>query len=281
MEFGVTKMTDMIQIPPESLESKAQIPQKVWQYLTNIIATEGIIHFSLIDPDLNFQSLRIIKKCVELATYAGTDAILLGGSTIADQLAVEKVAQAIKEITDKPLVIFPGNINAFTQRADAALFMSLLNSRNPYWIIESQVIGAPQLKLWNMETIPTAYVIIEPGGTAGYVGDVKLIPRAKPKIALGYALAAQMLGFKMVYLEAGSGANQAVPPAMVKLLSDNVNIPLIVGGGINSEEDAKQIAKAGASAIVQGTYIEKECAKDNGAGLKRIIAAAKQAAKTG
>ncbi len=273
-------MTDVVQVPRVSPVDKSQPPQKVWQYLTNIIETEGIVHFTLIDPDLNFQSLRAIKKCVELASSAGTDAILLGGSTIADQLAVEKVAQAIKEITDKPLVIFPGNINAFTQRADAALFMSLLNSRNPYWIIESQVIGAPQLKLWKMETIPTAYIIIEPGGTAGYVGDVKLIPRAKPKIALGYALAAQMLGFKLIYFEAGSGANQAVPPTMVKLVTDNIDIPLVVGGGINTEEDAIQIATAGASAIVQGTYIEKECAKDGGAGLKRIIAAAKQAAKT-
>ncbi len=273
-------MTNMIQIPRESPVGNSQQTQKVWQYLTNIIETEGIVHFSLIDPDLNFQSIRSIKKCVEVATSAGTDAILVGGSTIADQLAVDKVVQGIKETTDKPIIIFPGNVNAFTQHADAALFMSLLNSRNPYWIIESQVIGAPQLKLWNMETIPTGYVIIEPGGTAGYIGDVKLIPRTKPKIALGYALAAQMLGFKMIYFEAGSGANQAVPTAMVKLVTDNIDIPLIVGGGIYSEEEATQIAKAGASAIVQGTYIEKECARDGGAGLKRIIMALKQAAQT-
>jgi len=271
-------MTNLFQVPQESPEEKSQTPQKVWKYLTGIIEMEGIVHFTLVDPDLNFQSLRSIKKCVQIATAAGTDGILVGGSTIADQLAVEKVVQAIKENTDKPVIIFPGNINAFTQSANAVLFMSLLNSRNPYWIIESQVIGAPQLKLWNMETIPTAYVIIEPGGTAGYVGDVKLIPRMKPKIALGYALAAQMLGFKMIYFEAGSGANQAVPPSMVKMVTDNIDIPLIVGGGINTEEDARQIAKAGASAIVQGTYIEKECAKDGGAGLKRIITAAKQAA---
>lgn len=280
MEFGVSNMTNIVQIPRESPETISQPCLKIWQYLTNIIQKEGLVHFSLIDPDLNFQSIRSIKKCVEYAIQAGTDAILLGGSTIADQLAVEKVAQAIKEITDKPLIIFPGNVNAFTQRADAVLFMSLLNSRNPYWIIESQVIGAPQLKLWKMETIPTAYLIIEPGGTAGYIGDVKLIPRTKPKIALGYALAAQMLGFKMIYFEAGSGANQSIPPAMVKLVAENIDIPLIVGGGIYSEEDAIQIAKAGASAIVQGTYIERECTKDGGAGLKRIIEAAKQAAKT-
>ncbi|OLS12968.1 MAG: geranylgeranylglyceryl phosphate synthase [Promethearchaeota archaeon CR_4] len=271
-------MTNILQIPQESPAVKSQPSPKVWEYLTNIIETQGLIHFSLVDPDLNFQSIRSIRKCVEIATRAGTDAILVGGSTIADQFAVETVVQTIKETTDKPVVIFPGNINAFTQSATAVLFMSLLNSRNPYWIIESQVIGAPQLKLWNMETIPTAYCIIEPGGTAGYVGDVKLIPRSKPKIALGYALAAQMLGFKMIYFEAGSGVNQAVPPAMVKMVTDVIDIPLIVGGGITTEEEARQIAKAGASAIVQGTYIEKECAKDGGAGLKRIIAAAKQAA---
>lgn len=253
---------------------------QVLTYLTSVIHSEGLAHFSLIDPDLIFQNLHSIKKCVEYAINAGTDAILVGGSTIADQLAVDKVVQEIKTITEKPVIIFPGNINAFTQYADAVLFMSLLNSRNPYWFIESQVIGAPQLKIWGMETIPTGYIIIEPGGTAGFIGDVKLIPRAKPKIALGYALAAQMMGFKMVYFEAGSGASAPIPAEMVKLVTDTIDIPLIVGGGIRTAEDAEKIATAGASAIVMGTYLEKEAPKDCGTGLKEIIAAAKAAAQS-
>jgi len=257
-----------------------EITNHVLQYLTDIVHAEGLVHFSLVDPDLTFQSMHAIKKCVEYAINAGTDAILVGGSTIADQIAVDKVVQEIKNMTEKPVIIFPGNINAFTQYADAALFMSLLNSRNPYWIIESQVIGAPQLKMWNMETIPTAYVIIEPGGTAGFVGDAKIIPRIKPKIALGYALAAEMMGFKMVYFEAGSGANAPVPVEMIKMTTDVLHIPLIVGGGIRTEEQASEIARAGASAIVMGTYLEKDAPKDCGEGLKGIIAAAKLAAQS-
>lgn len=251
---------------------------KVYNYLINKIEKEKCLHFSLIDPDLIFQTLTNIKKYARYASEAGTDAILVGGSTIADQFAVEKTVQKIKEETDKPVIIFPGNINAFSKSADAVLFMSLLNSRNLYWIVESHIIGAPQLKLWGMEAISMAYIIIAPGGTAGYVGDVKLIPRNKAKIAQAYALAAQYLGFKLVYFEAGSGVDKMVPLDMVKATSNFIDIPLIVGGGINTEEDAVKFAKTGASAIVQGTYIEKKVIRDKGAELSKIIKAIKAAA---
>lgn len=252
---------------------------KVYNYLMKKIEEEGTLHFSLIDPDLTFQTLRFIGKIIKYSSEAGTDAILVGGSTIADQLAVEKVVRRIKENTDVPVIIFPGNINAFTKHADAALFMSLLNSRNLYWIIQSHMIGAPQLKLWDMEAISMAYLIVEPGGTAGYIGDVKLIPRAKPKIASAYALAAQYIGFKIVYLEAGSGVDKMVPVDMVKATSNFIEIPLFVGGGITDEKQAAEFATAGASAVVQGTYIEKKVIKDQGAALKRIVKAIKSAAR--
>ncbi|NHI93617.1 MAG: geranylgeranylglyceryl/heptaprenylglyceryl phosphate synthase [Candidatus Lokiarchaeota archaeon] len=252
---------------------------KVYNYLIKKIEEDKCLHFSLIDPDLVFQTLSMIKKYARYSTEAGTDAILVGGSTIADQFAVDKVVNAIKEETDKPVIIFPGNINAFSKSADAVFFMSLLNSRNLYWIIESHIIGAPQLKLWGMEAISMAYIIISPGGTAGYVGDVKLIPRNKAKIAQAYALAAQYLGFKLVYFEAGSGVDQMVPLEMVKATSNFIDIPLIIGGGINTEEDAVKFSKTGASAIVQGTYIEKSVIRDKGEGLKKIIKAIKTVAK--
>jgi len=245
------------------------------------IEEDGTLHFTLIDPDLTFQTLRFIGKIIKYSTEAGTDAILVGGSTIADQLAVEKVVSEIKKSTkeDIPVIIFPGNINAFCKKADAILFMSLLNSRNLYWIIQSHMIGAPQLKLWNMESISMAYLIIEPGGTAGYIGDVHLIPRNKPKIAASFALAAQYIGFKAVYLEAGSGADKCVPIQMVKTTSNFIDIPLFVGGGINNGKDAAKYATAGASAIVQGTYIEKKVIKDKGAALKGIVKEIKAAAR--
>ena len=260
---------------------KAKTKQKVWNYLTKKIEEEGTLHFTLIDPDLTFQTLRFIGKVIQYCTEAGTDAILVGGSTIADQLAVEKVVLKIKENTnsDIPIIIFPGNINAFSKQADAVFFMSLLNSRNLYWIIQSHTIGAPQLKLWNMETISLAYVIIAPGGTAGYIGDVNFVPRNKPKIAAAYALAAQYIGFKAVYYEAGSGVDKIVPVDMVKVTSNFIDIPLFVGGGINNEKEAAQFAAVGASAIVQGTYIEKKVINDKGAALKRIIRGIKAAAR--
>ncbi|MHA1298349.1 MAG: geranylgeranylglyceryl/heptaprenylglyceryl phosphate synthase [Candidatus Helarchaeota archaeon] len=254
---------------------------KVYNYLLKKIEEEGTLHFTLIDPDLTFQTLRFIGKVIKYCTEAGTDAILVGGSTIADQFAVERVVSKIKESTDNhiPIIIFPGNINAFSKNADAVFFMSLLNSRNLYWIIQSHMIGAPMLKLWDMEAISMAYLIIEPGGTAGYVGDVRLIPRNKPKIAASYALAAEYLGFKAVYLEAGSGADKCVPIKMVKSTSNFVEIPIFVGGGINNGKEAAKFALAGASAIVQGTYIEKKVIQDEGAALKRIVKEIKTAAR--
>jgi len=251
---------------------------KVYKYLMKRIEEDNCLHFSLIDPDLVFQTLVTIKKYAKYATEAGTDAILVGGSTIADQFAVDRVVNAIKDVSDKPVIIFPGNINAFSKSADAVFFMSLLNSRNTYWIIDSHCIGAPTLKLWGMEAIPMAYIIIAPGATAGYIGDVKLIPRNKAKIAQAYALAAQYMGFKFVYFEAGSGADKMVPTNFVKATSNFIDIPLFVGGGINSEADAVKFAKAGASSVVQGTYIEKRLVRDKGEGLKRIIKAVKTAA---
>ena len=261
--------------------SKSKKNDRVWNYLSKKIAEEGTLHFTLIDPDLTFQTPRFIGKISKFAYEAGTDAILVGGSTIADQFAVQKVVLKIKESTnsDIPVIIFPGNINAFTKKADAVFFMSLLNSRNLYWIILSHTIGAPQLKLWNMESISLAYLIIEPGGTAGYIGDVKLIPRNKTKIASAYALAAQYLGFKAVYFEAGSGVDKSVPVDMVKATSNFIDIPLFVGGGINSAEEAARYAAAGAAAIVQGTYIEKKVIKDEGAALKKIVKEIKKAAR--
>ncbi len=247
---------------------------RVWEYLQEKIKTE-IVHMSLIDPDLTFQTLNGIKRIVKYAHDAGTDAFMVGGSTIADQISIEKVVAGIKEASDRPVIIFPGNINAFTKNADATFFMSLINSDNLYWVIRSHVIGAPTLKLWNLEPISLAYIIVEPGATAGFIGEAHMIPRNKPKIAAAYALAAQYIGFKLVYLEAGSGASETVPPEMVKIVTTFVDIPVIVGGGITTKEQAVEIVKAGAKLIVQGTYLEKVVPKDKGAELTEIIHAIK------
>ncbi|NVM53559.1 MAG: geranylgeranylglyceryl/heptaprenylglyceryl phosphate synthase [Candidatus Helarchaeota archaeon] len=248
---------------------------RIWNYLQEKINTDGVLHMSLIDPDLTFQTLNSIKQIVKFTTDAGTDAFMIGGSTIADQISIDKVVVAIKKTTDRPVIIFPGNVNAFSKSADATFFMSLINSNNLYWVIRSHVLGAPTLKLWDLEPISLAYIIIAPGATAGFIGEAHMIPRNKPKICAAYALAAQYIGYKMIYLEAGSGANETVPVDMVKVVANFVDIPVFVGGGINTKEQAVEFVKAGAQLIVQGTYLEKVVPKDKGAGLAEIIQAIK------
>jgi len=131
---------------------------------------------------------------------------MIGGSTGASGLVLDQTILKIKEVTDLPTILFPGSAAGVSAYADAIFFMSLLNSNNPYWIIGAQALGSPKIKKIGIETIPMGYVIVQPGGTAGWVGDAKLIPRNKADIAAAYAMAAEFLGMRLFYLEAGSGA---------------------------------------------------------------------------
>jgi phosphoglycerol geranylgeranyltransferase len=134
--------------------------------------------------------------------------------------------------------------------------MSLLNSTNPYWITGAQALGAPVVKKMGIETISMGYLVVEPGGTVGWVGDAKLIPRAKPEIAVAYAMAAEFLGMKLLYLEAGSGAAGPVPKEMITAVKQMTDIIVVVGGGIRTGEDAAEVAAAGADIVVTGTVVE-------------------------
>lgn len=147
----------------------------------------------------------------------------------------------------------------------------------PSATITARTLGARYIKQFNIEPIAMAYLIVDPGGTAGYVGDARLIPRHKPEIALGFALAAQYLGFKMVYLEAGSGADNAVPLPMVKTVAKHLDIPVAVGGGITDVEEAAAVASAGADIIVQGTVVERTIQEDGGESLSKTIQAIRKA----
>jgi len=166
--------------------------------------------------------------------------------------------EQIKKKTSLPVILFPSSVAGLCENADAVFFMSLLNSRSTSYIVENQAMGAPLILRYGLEPIPMAYIIIEPGGTVGFVGDARLIPRKKPELAGAYALAAKFMGMRLVYLEAGSGADSPVPVAMVamvkKLLGD---VLLIVGGGIRSGAAALELAKAGADLIVTGTAVER------------------------
>lgn len=229
----------------------------VEERLNLIVEKEGAVHLTLLDPDS--QSPEAAGKIAKEAYLGGTDAIMVGGSTGATGTTVEHTVQAIKITCDLPVILFPGNAGGLAPGADAVFFMSLLNSRDVNYITTNQVIGAPIVYKHNIEPISMAYIIIEPGGAAGWVGDARLIPRNKPKLAVAYSLAAKYLGMHYIYLEAGSGADRPVPVEMVKAVKKAVGekTKLIVGGGIRDGITAKERVKAGADMIVTGTIVEQ------------------------
>jgi phosphoglycerol geranylgeranyltransferase len=254
------------------------IEKSTYEYIIKKINSEGTLHFSLIDPDPLRQSPNKAAKMAKYAEDAGTDGILIGGSTVFDQNFVDKTIKSIKSKVSIPIIIFPGGISNISQYADAIFFMSLLNSCDPYFIIGQQALASYTIKSYNLEYISMAYLIVEPGATAGWIGNANLLPRKKPKLTAAYALAAEMLGFKIVYLEAGSGSKK-IPIEHVKTCSTILNIPIIVGGGVDNKEDARSLVQAGADIIVMGTFIENHIMKDNGNSLKGIIDEIKDTAK--
>ncbi|MFW9826299.1 MAG: geranylgeranylglyceryl/heptaprenylglyceryl phosphate synthase [Candidatus Thorarchaeota archaeon] len=246
------------------------IEKSTYEYIIKKINNEGALHFSLIDPDPLRQGPNKAAKMAKYAEDAGTDAILIGGSTVFDQNFVDKTIQAIKSKVNLPIIIFPGGISNISQYADAIFYMSLLNSCDPYFIIGQQALASYTIKSYNLEHISMAYLIVEPGATAGWIGNANLIPRKKPKLTAAYALAAEMFGFKIVYLEAGSGSEK-IPIDHVQTCSTILNVPIIVGGGVENKDDARDFIEAGADIIVMGTFIENHIMKDNGNSLKKII----------
>ena len=219
-------------------------------------AGRGAGHLTLIDPDT--QSPSQAAAMARAATEGGTDAIMVGGSVGAAGVLLHDTVTRIKEQTDLPVILFPSSVAGLCENADAVFFMSLLNSRSPSYLIENQALGAPLVLRYGLEPLPMAYIIIEPGGTVGYVGDARLIPRKKPELAAAYALAAKFMGMRLVYLEAGSGADAPVPAAMVSLVKRLLGeVLLIVGGGIRNGAAAAELAQAGADLIVTGTAVEK------------------------
>jgi phosphoglycerol geranylgeranyltransferase len=212
------------------------------------------LHFSLLDPDeVDPDTVSDIASAIE---KAGSDAVMVGGSSSAVGAVNDSTIQGIKAGCDLPVIIFPGGWGAVSQYADAIFFMSILNSRNPYFITKAQALGAKAVKQFGLEPIPMGYLVVEPGETVGWIAEADAIPRKKPQIAAAYALASQYMGMKFIYLEAGSGAPHPVPHDMITIVKHTVDIPVVVGGGIRTGEQAAQVVKAGADIVVTGTVIE-------------------------
>ena len=200
------------------------------------------------------------EECSRIALEAergGTAAIMVGGSTVASNSVLDDVVKSIKASVKVPVILFPNNVSGVSKYADAIWFMSLLNSSNPYYIIDVQALTARTIKQYGIEIISMGYIIVGEGGAAGFIGQARAIAYDHPELALGYGLAAESLGMHFVYLEAGSGAKQPVPLEMVKLVKGNLSIPLIIGGGIRDGETARRIVQAGADIVVTGTIVEE------------------------
>jgi phosphoglycerol geranylgeranyltransferase len=221
------------------------------------------LHFSLLDPDK--QKPEDAGEIAKIVDEAGSSAIMVGGSTLISQNQVDDTVKAIKKYSKLPIILFPSGAKFLSRYADAVFFMSLLNSRNLDFVIREHVKGASFVKLTGIEPISMGYVIVEPGMTAGRMGEVDLIKKDDVNTAVGYALAAQYLGMDFFYLEAGSGAPNPVSNEMVSAVKKNIDIPLIIGGGIKDAETAKEKVKAGADIVVTGTTLEK--VKD----LKKVL----------
>jgi phosphoglycerol geranylgeranyltransferase len=228
---------------------------KVEEYLLDRIRKNMTIHITLIDPEeVTCESASFLARESEIC---GSSAIMVGGTTLVSSEHLDKVVVTIKNIAKIPVILFPNNVTGISKYADAIWFMSLLNSTDPYFISGAQVLAAPLIKKFNLEAIPLGYIIVGDGGSAGVIGKACPIPYNKPELAAAHALAAKYMGMRFVYLEGGSGANQPVPRDMIGMVKEMVDIPLIVGGGIRNEFQAKEIASAGAEIIVTSTAIEE------------------------
>jgi phosphoglycerol geranylgeranyltransferase len=229
---------------------------KVEEYLLTTRKKKGTLLFVLIDSEVS--KLQESIKLAQDVEKIGAGAILVGGSSAIDQLEMAEVVKNLKKSVKIPIILFPGNVTGVVPAADAILFSSLMNSENPYYITQAQALGAPSVLKFGLEPLPTAYIIIGEGTTAWFVGAAKGIPFDKPNIAAAYCLAAQFLGMRFVYLEAGSGAKESIRPEMVATVRKLFNGFLIVGGGIRDAKTAAELVKAGADALVIGTMLEKE-----------------------
>lgn len=211
----------------------------------------------LIDPDkVNVQK---IDQLTSLAIEAKVDYLFVGGSlVISNQL--EKVILQIKKNCAIPVVLFPGSPSQVTPVADGLLYLSLISGRNPELLIGQHVISAPIVKKSGLEIISTGYMVVDGGAptTVSYISNATPLPFDKNEIALCTAMAGEMLGMKVIYMDAGSGAKRPIPESMIETVAGHIDIPLIVGGGIITPEKAYRNCKAGADVIVIGNAIEKD-----------------------
>jgi putative glycerol-1-phosphate prenyltransferase len=213
----------------------------------------------LIDPDKTTPSG--LTALLDMAVAAGVDYFFVGGSLlVSDNL--DACIQQVKQQCNIPVLLFPGSPSQISKQADALLYLSLISGRNAELLIGQHVISAPFVRASGLEIVSTGYMVIDGGAptTVSYISNAAPIPSDKADIALCTALAGEMLGHKLIYMDAGSGARRPVSEALITAVSKNIQVPLVVGGGIRDAEKAYRNCKAGADVIVVGNAIEKNAA---------------------
>lgn len=230
----------------------------VLDHIRDRASREEPVFALLFDPD-ECEDQKEFEEKLKSLREAPVELILLGGSLLVGD-GTDRTLARIRKWTDLPVVLFPGSPLQLNEDADATLFLSLISGRNPELLIGQQVIAAPHLKRMNTEVIPTGYMLIDGGKstTASYMSGTAPIPRDKDDIAMATAMAGEMLGLNCIYLDAGSGAEVPVSPSMIRKVADNVDLPVIVGGGIRSKEGIQNAVEAGADMVVIGSAFEKE-----------------------
>jgi putative glycerol-1-phosphate prenyltransferase len=211
----------------------------------------------LIDPDKANAS--VLDKLIELSLAARVDYFLVGGSLVISN-RLDEVVQYIKINCSIPVILFPGSPNQVSKYADALLYLSLISGRNAELLIGQHVVSAPFVKQSGLEIMPTGYMVIDGGAptTVSYISNAAPIPADKNEIAICTAMAGEMLGMKLIYMDSGSGAKRPVTEIMIESVANNIEVPLITGGGIIEPEKAYRNCKAGADVIVIGNAIEKD-----------------------
>jgi len=207
----------------------------------------------LIDPD-KYTTNSLIATLFA-ADDSGADIILVGGSLVSDR--IDSTIELIKKNTNIPVVLFPGSLMQLSKKADAILLLSLISGRNPEYLIGNHVLAASYLKKSDLEVIPTGYILIGNGQTSvEYISNTKPIPEDKIDIIVATAIAGELVGNSLIYLESGSGADRPFSTEIIKEVKRNISIPLIVGGGIKTPTQINEITKAGADVVVVGNAIE-------------------------
>jgi putative glycerol-1-phosphate prenyltransferase len=210
----------------------------------------------LLDPDFDNSNL---LKLLQTQNYLDAISYFFVGGSLVDGNSSDELIQSIKDITDKPVIAFPGSILQIDYRVDGLLFLQLISGRNPEYLIGHHIIAAPYLKKMNIEVISTGYMLVDCGAqtTASYISNTTPIPYNKANIAAVTSMAGEMLGLKVMYLDGGSGADKPISPQMIQAVRSSVDCPIIVGGGITTLQQIKDAHHAGADVVVIGTAIEK------------------------